>query len=125
MIPGFSAGATVNRRKFVKISAAFTVIQCVAGDVAIGVSGSGARDTPIPNGSTAAALTGDPVKVHSLGEVVPMDGGGAITAGDFVKPDANGDPVVCTAGDKYSGQAMNTQATAGSEVLILVCRGVA
>lgn len=125
MIPGFVAGATINRRKFAKLSAAFTVIQCVAGDVAIGVTGSGTRDTPIPNGSVAAALTGDPVKIHSLGEIVPMDAGGAITAGAFVKPDANGDPVVCTAADKYSGQAMNAQATAGAEVMILVCRGVA
>lgn len=123
--PSFSASAAIARQKFVKISGSFLVAQCVAGDVAIGVSGLGTRDTPIPNGSTNAASAGDPVRVFGQGDCVPMSAGAAITAGQFVKPDANGDPIPCVANDKYSGQALEAQATVGANVEIYICRGVA
>lgn len=123
--PSFTASGTIARQKFVKISGSFQVAQCVAGEVAIGVSALGTRDTPIPGGSTNAALAGDPVKVFGQTECVPMSAGAAITAGQFVKPDANGDPVPCSAADKYSGQALEAQATVGANVEIYICRGVA
>ncbi len=124
-LPSFAASAAVARKKFVKISGGYQVAQCVANDVAFGVSGQGTRDTPIPNGSTNAALAGDPLRVYGMGDCVPMAAGAAITAGQFVKPDVNGDPTPCSAADKYSGQALQDQATVGADVEIYICRGVA
>ena len=122
--PSFSASATVNRAKFVKISGAYAVAQCVANDLAIGVSGLGTRDTPIPGGSTNAALTGDPVRVFGQNECAPMNAGAAILAGQFVKPDANGDPIPCGVGEAFSGQAMEAQSVTGGEIDIFIQRGV-
>lgn len=122
--PSFSASATINRAKFVKISGGYTVAQCVANDLAIGVSGLGTRDTPIPNGSSAAALTGDNVRVFGQNDCAPMSAGAAITAGQFVKPDVNGDPVPCGAGEAFSGQALESQSVVGGNVEIFIQRGV-
>ena len=124
-LPSFTASGTIARQKFVKISGNYQVAQCVAGEVAFGVSGLGTRDTPIPNGSTNAALVGDGLRVFGLGETCPISAGSAITAGQFVKPDVNGDAVPCVATDKYSGQALEAQATVGANVEIFLCRGVA
>jgi hypothetical protein len=122
--PSFSASATVNRAKFVKISGAYAVAQCIANDLAIGVSQLGTRDTPIPGGSTNAALTGDPVRVFGQNECAPMNAGAAILAGQFVKPDANGDPIPCGVGEAFSGQALEAQSVVGGEIDIFIQRGV-
>lgn len=122
--PSFTASANINPRKFVKISGDYQVAQCVANDVAFGVSQLGVKDTPLPGGGTIAAASGDPVRVFGQGECVPMSAGAALTAGQFVKPDANGDPVPAVATDKYSGQVLHAQATVGGAVEVYICRGV-
>jgi hypothetical protein len=124
VFPSFSASATVNRAKFVKISGAYAVAQCIANDLAIGVSQLGTRDTPIPGGSSSAALEGDPVRVFGQNEVAPMNAGASILAGQFVKPDANGDPIPCGVGEAFSGQALEAQSVTGGEIDIFIQRGV-
>lgn len=122
--PSFSASATVNRAKFVRISGAYAVAQCIANELAIGVSGLGTRDTPIPGGSSNAALVGDLVRVFGQNECAPMNAGAAILAGQFVKPDANGDPIPCGVGEAFSGQALESQSVTGGEIDIFIQRGV-
>jgi hypothetical protein len=122
--PSFSASANIGTRKFVKISGDYLVAQCVANDVAFGVSQTGAKDTPVPGAGTLAAAAGDPVRVFGQGECAPMAAGAALTAGQFVKPDANGDPIPAVATDKYSGQVLHAQATVGGAVEVFICRGV-
>jgi hypothetical protein len=69
------------------------IAQCVAGDKAYGVSGH--------DGPTA----GDVIPVlQGPGMVVPMTAGAAITAGQEVQSDANGNPIPLAAG-KSNGMA--------------------
>jgi hypothetical protein len=71
------------------------VAQCVAGDKAFGVA---AYD---------GATVGDPIPVlNGPGYVVPMVAGAAITAGQEVQSDANGQPIPLAAG-KSNGMAVS------------------
>lgn len=123
--PSFQASADIATRRFVKISGNFTVNQCVAGEVAIGSSSDGSAEAPIPGATSLAARTGELVRVFGLGETAPIEVGSAVTAGQFVKPDANGRAVPCVANDKYSGQVLRGQATVNGVAEIYLCRGVA
>jgi hypothetical protein len=71
------------------------VAQCVAGDRAFGVAGF--------DGANA----GDVIPViNGPGIVVPMNAGAAITAGQEVQSDANGDAIPLAAG-KSNGMALS------------------
>jgi hypothetical protein len=113
--PSAAAAAAVFGGKFVKIGAdmqaspilnvgtplvggnLMQVVQCVAGDRAIGVSG---WDAP---------TIGDVVPIISIPIVVPMVAGAAVTFGQEVQSDAAGLPIPLAAG-KSNGIALNSAA---------------
>ncbi len=123
-LPGMNASAAIARCRFVRQSGDFLLQQCVANEVAIGVSPEGTREAPIPGASANAAEAGDPIRIYTLGDVCEIEVAAAITAGQFVKPDANGRAVVAAANDRYSAQCIRGQATANNRGLFLVCRGI-
>ena len=123
-LPAFSASADIACSRFVKISGNFTVNQCVANEVAIGVSAEGTTEAPIPGASTLAARTGELLRVFGQDEVAVIEVGASVTAGGFVKPDANGRAIPAVANDRYSGQVLRSQSTVGGKTEILVCRGI-
>jgi hypothetical protein len=113
--PTAAAAAAVFAGKFIKVGAdlqaspilntttplvggnLMQVVQCVAGDRAIGISGWDA-----PN-------VGDVLPVISLPIVVPMVAGAAVTFGQEVQSDAAGLPIPLAAG-KSNGIALNSAA---------------
>lgn len=123
--PGMTAAADVNICRFTKISADFKVIQCVAGDTADFVSREFVKAAPMTGASTLAGANGDPVQLAGEGEVCELEVGGAVVAGNWLKPDANGRGVVCTAGDKASARVIRGQATSGQRALVYLTHGVA
>jgi|SRR3954470_21536835 hypothetical protein len=113
--PTAAAAAAVVAGKFVKIGADLQaspilnvatplvggnlaqVVQCVAGDRAIGISG---WDAP---------TIGDVLPVICLPLIVPMIAGAAVTFGNEVQSDAAGNPIPLAAG-KSNGIALNSAA---------------
>lgn len=123
------ATAAVNGKRFVKVSAARTsgplipataqigasdptdggriqVAQCVAGDPSLGVS------------SWDAAI-GEGLDVITEG-VVPVVAGAAITAGQEVQSDANGQAIPLAAGKKI-GYAVDAAANGADAQIKLIC----
>lgn len=125
LTPSFKASAAIAKMRFVKISGDFTVAQCGAGEVAFGVSSEGTAVAPLPNASTNAAEIDGLVRIYGPGETALIEVAAAVTAGQFVKPDANAKAVVAASTNQYSGQVLQGQATVGGRALIFVCRGVA
>ncbi len=72
------------------------------------VAQAGVGDTPIGVAQVAAAAAEDLVEVHLLSGGTLVQAGGAISAGDSLKPDANGKAVAAAvAADKAGGLAMD------------------
>jgi hypothetical protein len=82
----------------------------------VGVSGIGTKYAPIPETTNVYhAESGDPVWVHGPGEECWLEAGGTVTAGDLLKPDADGKGVTASAGDKYGARAL-ASATSGEDI---------
>ncbi len=124
--PSFVAGATVQPRRFVKLDglADYQVIHATAGDFTVGITHKGTKFAPIPEVSTNPhANAGDPVAIHGDGETCELDVGTvAVSAGDLLKPDANGKAVAAVAGDKYGAEAL-AAGPANELVRVRVIRG--
>jgi len=70
----------------------------------VGVTVNGTREAPIPSVSTAyAALEGEPVRIHGLGDVCEVEAGEALTDGCEVMAGTNGVAMVATAGNYVAG----------------------
>lgn len=121
----FRASANINTSRFVKISGPHTVAQCVANEQAYGVSHEGTQEAPIPGVTPLAASSGESCLVYGPGDNCEVECGAAVTAGAFVKPDANGRAITASANDKYSGQAINSTGAANQKLKITLVRGVA
>ena len=125
--PSFTASADIPISVFVKITSGtdHNAQACVAGDTAIGVSDYCPQDPVLPGGSVGPAATaGNPIRIFTLGETCEVLAGGTITAGQFLKPDANGKAVACSASDKFSAIA-RAGASANQLCKVLVEIGVA
>ena len=94
--PNFVASGNIGTARFVTISGQNQVAQSVAGDMPIGISTDAQKYPPIPqNTNTYAAEAGDGVRVFTNGEYCLLTAGaGGWSAGDVLKPDANGEGVV-------------------------------
>lgn len=123
----YVAGGTLYPMTFFKLSSGndHTIVVCGAGDVAIGVVGRGTREAPIPGVTPTAAIAGESVSTHSEPENCVVLAGAAVTAGAYLKPDANGKAVTCSSGDKYSARARNGAAAAEAELQVTIEHGVA
>lgn len=114
----FVAGGTINPCRFVSMIATgatpadFTVFQATAGagtegDVVHGVSQEGTSDWQ----STDAAAAGEQLRVHGAGEIALVECGNTVTAGVYVKSDANGKAIpVATDQDRVGGLALQAGA---------------
>jgi hypothetical protein len=126
LAPSFKAGGNISPCRFVKITGAMTVSQCVAGERGVGVSQEGLKDVPIPgnNSSGFAAVATDPVGVFVAGEMALVEVAAATTAGQYLKSDVNGRGTpTSTANDIYLAQALEDQATVNGRVLCLLMVG--
>ncbi len=120
--PNWISGGNINPKRFVtqQTDADLTVEESNATEMPVGVSGIGTKYAPIPEVTTNYhAESGDPVWVHGPGEECWLVAGGAVTAGDLLKPDNDGKGVTASAGDKYGARAL-TAATAGTDCRVYV-----
>jgi hypothetical protein len=114
------AGGNIPPSRFVKMSAANTVVLCGAGELPIGISQRGTRNTPYSSLDDGyAAIAGESLQVYGLNETCVLELGGTIAATDVIKSDANGKGVAAGNGDKYGAMA-SQPGTSGklSEVLV-------
>jgi len=107
----FTAGAVINARRFVKISAAKTVIQNAAGTT----KGVGVAPEYAASGAAVRVLT-----LPGAIQLVEV-GTGGVTAGSPVTSDSVGRAVACTTGDLIHGIANETRnANEFAEILLSV-----
>jgi len=126
----WTANGDIRPSRFVKIDATLTTpnqgnrcLECDAGETPIGVSQKGTRYTPLTgldNGFAASA--GQGLQVYGLGQVAPLELGGTVAPGDYLKSDADGKGVAASVGEYYgavapmagiSGQIMDVQVVFG------------
>lgn len=117
------AGGNISPARFVKLSTAAnsTVLQAAATNVALfGVSTEALKNAPQTGGSVYAAEANDEIRIYTPGTVCLLElGVGGTTAGNFLKPDANGAGVTAATTDVAGAQAMET-ASAGELCLVYV-----
>lgn len=120
----FQASADINVSVFVSISGDNQVATAGAGDEAIGVMHESSWYTPIPGASADLAVpAGQSKRVYQATESCEvLVGTGALTAGQFVKPDANGKAVVAATGENYSA-VVTSGAAAGGRAKVLISAG--
>lgn len=123
-LAGQVASATIEPSRFVKKSGAYTVATAGAGEVCIGVSQEGSRDTPIPSAATAAALADDPLRVYSDGDNCLLVAGAAVSAGAFLKSDATGRGITAPTTERYYAVAERGAAAAGEKMQVLIRFGI-
>lgn len=124
--PSFLAGEDLAPSIFIKLESGEdnTIVKCGAGDQATGVTAEHTREAPIPGVTPLAAADGESVQVYGLGEPCEITVGATpVTAGAYLKPDANGLAIPAVATDKYSAQA-RTGAAAGEKVKAILKSGV-
>lgn len=116
------AGGTIGPSRFVKISTAadHTLLQSGAADPSYGISQVGMLNTPGLLGSdlTIAANATDQIQVYPFGCIAPILCAGTVTAGAFVKSDANGEAVAASSGNVASGIMVE----AGSAGIMSLCK---
>jgi hypothetical protein len=125
MDPNYRAGGNIGTSLFVTPFAEFTVVQSVAGDSPIGISGEGPNQPQIFNNNAYAASTGDQVQVYGLGKQCLLTAGpGGWSEGQYLKPNnaGQGVPVNVTSNDAYGARAL-TNANAGETARVLVVFG--
>ena len=128
-MPRFSkiANGTIRPSRFVKLdtTAEGTVLECNAGDRCFGIAQQGTRNTPygsLDDGN--AAISGEILQIYGPPELdVPLELGGTVDEGDYIKADADGKGVKAgTDADEYgamclrggvSGEIVPVQATTG------------
>lgn len=120
----FQASADINVSVFVKISGDNTVVTAGLGDEAIGVMHESCWYTPIPGASADLAVpNGQSKRVYQATESCEvLVGSGAVSAGDFVKPDGDGKAVVAGVGENYSA-VVTSGAAAGGRAKVLIGAG--
>ena len=103
------------------------VIQSVAGDLPIGVSQEGMRDTPGLTGSdtTVAARSGDTgMRVIGLGNEAMLTCGGTVKPGYLLKSDSSGRGISASSNDNYGAVALQA-GTTGVKIKVIVRPGKA
>jgi len=109
--PNLSVLATgdVNPSRFVTISGSLNVAESNAGEVPVGVSQPG---TKLFN-STLAAASGDVLGVYAEAQECWLLYGGSVTAGDRLKPDADGKGVTASPTDSSGAVALESGSSGG------------
>lgn len=117
------AGGDIYPARFTTIStvANNTVLESNSGDTKLfGISTEATKNAPQSGGSSLAAEANDEIRVYEPGNTcLLMIGSGGCTAGDFLKPDADGKGVTATTGAVAGAQAIET-ASASELALVRV-----
>lgn len=126
--PSYVASADILPAKFVKIVSGtdHQIVICSADEVAVGVTHESTMDAALPGVAAAslpAAKAGTACRIYGLGESCEIEAGGTITAGAYLKPDADGNAVACSSTDDYSAVA-RAGAADGEKVQVFIERGV-
>lgn len=119
-----TAGGNINPARFVKddTSNDFGVLQCGAGEKAIGVSQMGGRSAPTPDVTTNyAAISGEQLAVHVSGQAY-ITAGEALANGVYLKSDADGKAVAIDegAGTEEHVIARAIQTAGGADEIIKI-----
>lgn len=124
-LPAMISGGNIAPMRFVKPSAAAdnTCLQCGAGEMPIGVSQRGTRNTPYSTLDDGfAAIAGESLEVCRPGDRALLELGGTVAAGDHLKSDADGKGLTASAGDKYGARASQA-GTSGKIIEVYVFPG--
>jgi hypothetical protein len=123
--PNYVAGEDLYPARFVKRATdeGNAVLMSDDGTTApcVGVTHNGTREAPIPSVTTAyAALDGEPVRVHGLGDTCEVEAGETLTDGAEVAAGTDGVAMLATAGDYVSGIVQKGDSVAGEMAWIQV-----
>lgn len=120
LAPHLVASGSIYPARFVKVSGNRQVAQAGAGEDVCGISQVGTNKAPIPDvTSQYAAESGQPLEIHGFGSLCLLTLGGSVTAGDFLKADADGKGVTASSGDKCGALALEG-GSSGEQVLVQV-----
>lgn len=120
----FVAGEDLGPSLWAKISGLHIVSLAGVDSAPYGVTHEGTREAPIPGVTPLHAAAGESATIYGPGDNCEILSGEAITAGDFLRPDATNRAVVCSEGENYYAQAVSTVSGAGQLVKITLIRGV-
>jgi len=102
------------------------VIQCVGSDRPIGVAQEGTRQAPLSgldDGYVGIAGVNE-IVVYTTNDVCWIEIGGAVTTGDYLKPNSSGQGVTSSSsGDQYGAIALESGTAAGQYVKCRVAIG--
>lgn len=125
--PAYVASENIGVALFVNILSGtdHQIEVCDAGDIAIGVSANYPQSAVLPGESMGpAAVSGSSCRVFGLGEMCEVTAGGSISAGAYLKPDADGKAVTCSSTNPYSAIA-RAGASSGEMCQVVIRHGVA
>ncbi len=126
-VPLIAEGSISPRRIVEKGTGDFGCLQSDAtpGSPPLGISSEATRrgaNSGLEN-AEYAAITGEELLVYQLGELALLDAGAAVSAFDWVKPDANGRGITATTGNHCVGQAVQAATASNQQILVKVQPG--
>lgn len=123
----FIAAGNIAPSRFVKqtTTADHKVSQAGAGEALIGIAQKGSRNTPYSTLDDGfAAIAGEDLLVFQPGDTAPLELGGTVTVGDYLKSDASGKGVTASAdGEHYGARALEA-GTSGKIVEVFIVIGM-
>jgi hypothetical protein len=116
------ASATIYPCRFVKKATADSgmVTQCGAGERPFGISQRDIRRNDYVETSGRAALVNEPIGFYIEPEECLLELGGTVTAGDYLKSDANGKGVTADTDQDDYGAVAIVSGTSGQQVRVKV-----
>lgn len=122
--PSYIANGPVAPSTFVKIDPSVpskAVIQAGNGDLPVGISQEGMRDTPglVGSDNTIAARAGDTLGVFGDGDDCLLTMGATCNAGAALKPGVLGVGMPCSTGDRVSAIAQQACTVIGAKILVI------
>ena len=130
--PNFLAGGNITPSRIVTNvgQADFTVIQSTSDTIgSVGVSQEGTWLAPGTLGATSfAAISGQEIRVHGIGDECLLECGAAVSAGFLIKPDSLGRGINVTGSETYAthyvGRALESASSSAFLFRCLVNPGV-
>jgi len=125
--PQLQANGNIRPSRFLQVDATASM-HCIEGTAncdVIGISQPGSREAPIPSVTTVyAAQAGENIQILGQGDITHIEAGGAITAGNRLRSDAQGRGVaIATTGttiQKIGAMALEDAAAAGELIRVQV-----
>jgi hypothetical protein len=126
--PSYFAAGDVNVARFVTPAGDNTVEEADANELILGVSQEGPRLPPGIYGADAlAAVSGEQLRVYGIGETCMLEVGDSVSAGRYLKSDADGKGVHLATGTgtlQYYGAISLENGAAGEKIRVQVQLGL-